>query len=195
MSLIIRRFGCVILTSWAQISRLIWNHERIRVYIKPLGWQGRECGRYLSVRLQTDSNLLAIYIVQHLDQLCFRHCHPMEWPETIPRVQCISETGIEIIPSRYIRPDDERLPKLRLLAEEIPIIDLAGLYDERRNNTMEDISDAGQYFNYYIHSPVKIRRLSYFFLRADMGKRNLQKCGTQLPCELEKGTNVDRGFL
>lgn len=73
----------------------------------------------------------------------------MEWPETITRVQCISESGIESLPSRYIRPDQERPPKLRLLAEEIPIIDLAGLYDERRNKIMEDISGACREWGFF----------------------------------------------
>jgi isopenicillin N synthase-like dioxygenase len=73
----------------------------------------------------------------------------MEWPEPIQRVQCISESGIECLPSRYIRPDDEKPTKLRLVAEDIPIVDLSGLYDERRNKTVEEISDACKEWGFF----------------------------------------------
>ena len=39
-------------------------------------------------------------------------------------------------------PDDEKPSKQKLVEEEIPIIDISGLYDERRRKTVEEISYA-----------------------------------------------------
>eukprot|EP00253_Pinus_taeda_P026104 PITA_26104 len=101
----------------------------------------------------------------------------MEWPETITRVQCISESGIESLPSRYIRPDEERPPKLRLLAEEIPIIDLVGLYDERRNKIMEDISGACREWGFF---QVINHGVSAKLLMSEYNEGVLQLCKTLL---------------
>lgn len=66
----------------------------------------------------------------------------MEWPEPIQSVQCLAESGIKCLPSRYIRPRDEKPPEHKLVEEKVPVIDLSGLCDERRRKTMEEISDA-----------------------------------------------------
>jgi hypothetical protein len=73
----------------------------------------------------------------------------MEWPEPIQRVQCIAESGIQCLPSRYIRPDDEKPIGHRVVEEEIPIIDLSGLCDERRRKTMEEISNACREWGFF----------------------------------------------
>jgi len=73
----------------------------------------------------------------------------MDWPKPIQRVQCIAESGIQFLPSRYIRPDDEKPIRQRVVEEEIPIIDLSGLYDERRRKTMEEISNACREWGFF----------------------------------------------
>lgn len=73
----------------------------------------------------------------------------MDWPEPIQRVQCIAESGIQCLPSRYIRPDDEKPIGQRVVEEEIPIIDLSGLYDKRRRKTMEEISNACREWGFF----------------------------------------------
>lgn len=66
----------------------------------------------------------------------------MEWPEPIESVQWLVESGIDCLPSRYIRPNDEKPSEQQVVEEEIPIIDISGLCDERRRKTVEEISDA-----------------------------------------------------
>ena len=41
-----------------------------------------------------------------------------------------------------MRPDDEKPLEQKLVEEEIPIIDIFGLCDERWRNTVDEISDA-----------------------------------------------------
>ena len=41
-----------------------------------------------------------------------------------------------------MRPDDEKPSEQKLVEEEIPIIDISGLCDERQRKTVEEISDA-----------------------------------------------------
>lgn len=59
-----------------------------------------------------------------------------QWPEPVVPVQAISETGIEKIPDRYIKPPNERPldhakqavnGEDRKILSRIPLIDLAGL--------------------------------------------------------------------
>ena len=66
----------------------------------------------------------------------------MEWPEPIQSVQCLVESGINCVPSRYMRLDDEKPSEQKLVEEEIPIIDISGLCDERWRKTVEEISYA-----------------------------------------------------
>lgn len=74
----------------------------------------------------------------------------MEWPEPIQSVQHLLKSGIECLPARYIRPDDQKPPKAhQLVKEDIPIIDLSGLFDERRKKTMEEISDACREWGFF----------------------------------------------
>lgn len=73
----------------------------------------------------------------------------MEWPEPIQRVQCIAESGIKCLPPSYIRPDDEKPQDAQLVELEIPIIDLSGLFDERRRKTMDEISDACREWGFF----------------------------------------------
>ena len=54
----------------------------------------------------------------------------MEWPEPIQSVQCLVESDINCVPSRYMRPDDEKPSEQNLVEEEIPIIDISSLHDE-----------------------------------------------------------------
>ena len=65
-------------------------------------------------------------------------------PEPIQRVQGIAESGIKSLPNAYIKPEPER-PQAGIIHpfdEEIPVIDMSGLNDERRCKTMKEISDA-----------------------------------------------------
>ncbi|XVF84036.1 hypothetical protein PTKIN_Ptkin16aG0542400 [Pterospermum kingtungense] len=57
--------------------------------------------------------------------------NPQDWPEPIIRVQSLSETGLQIIPDRYIKPPSDR-PSLDAenSAINIPIIDLTGLSED-----------------------------------------------------------------
>ncbi|PIA59438.1 hypothetical protein AQUCO_00400371v1 [Aquilegia coerulea] len=70
-----------------------------------------------------------------------------EWPEPIVRVQSLAESGLPVIPERYVKPPSER-PKLDLIVDHgvnIPIIDLSGLEgddDQLRKTTLNQISVA-----------------------------------------------------
>ncbi|KAF3433412.1 hypothetical protein FNV43_RR24514 [Rhamnella rubrinervis] len=78
---------------------------------------------------------------------------PQDWPEPIVRVQSLSESGLEAIPDRYIKPPTDRPttslkesdPSIEDGAINIPIIDLEGLYGDdhdRRNSVLRQISEA-----------------------------------------------------
>ncbi|GLJ45766.1 hypothetical protein SUGI_0963050 [Cryptomeria japonica] len=72
-----------------------------------------------------------------------------EWPEPIQRVQSIAESGIKCLPPRYVRPVEERPSGHVLVEEQIPLIDMSGLLDERRAKTMEEISDACKKWGFF----------------------------------------------
>ncbi|XP_051122812.1 jasmonate-induced oxygenase 2-like [Andrographis paniculata] len=72
----------------------------------------------------------------------------MDWPEPIIRVQSLSDSGLAVIPERYIKPPELR-PEIGSevvnTGAEIPLIDLGGLDDEKssiRETTRRQISDA-----------------------------------------------------
>ncbi|CAL5190153.1 unnamed protein product [Lathyrus oleraceus] len=71
---------------------------------------------------------------------------PQDWPEPIIRVQSLSQTCIDSIPPRYIKPLNDR-PSTNSLFEStnIPIIDLRGLYSidpNEKASTFKKISEA-----------------------------------------------------
>lgn len=75
-----------------------------------------------------------------------------EWPEPIVRVQSLSESGMPVIPERYVKPVSER-PKLEITVGEvnIPVIDLSGLYGDRqtRFSTLNKISVACREWGFF----------------------------------------------
>lgn len=57
---------------------------------------------------------------------------PQEWPERIDRVQELSESGVDAIPDRYVKPDQER-PELSRGCDDdmnIPVFDMGGMLDD-----------------------------------------------------------------
>lgn len=75
-----------------------------------------------------------------------------DWPEPIQRVQCLAESGISELPPRYVRPENER-PIINYPQENgpvnIPVVDLRGLENENRQETMEQISDACKNWGFF----------------------------------------------
>ncbi|KAK8334510.1 hypothetical protein V6Z11_A10G282900 [Gossypium hirsutum] len=73
-----------------------------------------------------------------------------DWPEPIIRVQSLSESGLPMIPDRYVKPLSDRPSSNRPENGEngdanIPIIDLTGLTDDKTElsrSTMDRISSA-----------------------------------------------------
>ncbi|KAF9676938.1 hypothetical protein SADUNF_Sadunf08G0055300 [Salix dunnii] len=59
---------------------------------------------------------------------------PQDWPEPIVRVQSLSESGIPLIPDRYVKPPLERpsINSTTLVDVNIPVIDLVGLNGDDR---------------------------------------------------------------
>ncbi|CAK7325870.1 unnamed protein product [Dovyalis caffra] len=55
-----------------------------------------------------------------------------DWPEPIVRVQSLSDSGMPIIPERYVKPPLERPSINSTISSDvnIPIVDLAGLYGD-----------------------------------------------------------------
>ncbi|KAK6145509.1 hypothetical protein DH2020_022329 [Rehmannia glutinosa] len=71
---------------------------------------------------------------------------PKDWPEPITRVQSLSDTGINTIPERYVKPPSAR-PSLGPTTTSddynIPLIDLKGIYnDNSREKILGHVSDA-----------------------------------------------------
>ncbi|XP_055828445.1 jasmonate-induced oxygenase 2-like isoform X2 [Solanum dulcamara] len=58
------------------------------------------------------------------------------WPEPIVRVQSLSDSGISTIPTKYVKPPNERPSLSKINDVNIPTIDLEG------NNNYEEISEA-----------------------------------------------------
>ena len=74
----------------------------------------------------------------------------LEWPEQIQRVQGIAESGIKTLPRDYVKPDVER-PQAgnTSFQEDIPVIDMCGLNDERLCKTMEEVSVACREWGFF----------------------------------------------
>lgn len=75
-----------------------------------------------------------------------------EWPEPIVRVQSLAESGVPVIPERYVKPPSER-PKLEITVcgANIPVIDLSGLNrdDQARISTLNQISVACREWGFF----------------------------------------------
>lgn len=68
-----------------------------------------------------------------------------EGGEDVSSVQGLAESGMQVVPARFVRPEEELasfLPHSSLCVEPIPTIDLEGLQDFRRQFTMAAISSA-----------------------------------------------------
>eukprot|EP01018_Ginkgo_biloba_P015724 Gb_01811 [translate_table: standard] len=81
-----------------------------------------------------------------------------EWPEPIQRVQSLAESGISELPPQYIKPEKDRPATNPAVAQDdeygssqlnIPVIDLRGLEDGRRESTMRQISDACREWGFF----------------------------------------------
>ncbi|KAJ7513448.1 hypothetical protein O6H91_08G018200 [Diphasiastrum complanatum] len=65
-------------------------------------------------------------------------------------VQCLVETGITQIPDAYIQPPHLRLSVTKFeSSNEIPVIDLAGLEDDRRSGVLEEIRNASERWGFF----------------------------------------------
>ena len=76
-----------------------------------------------------------------------------DWPEPIIRVQSLSESGLPIIPDRYIKPPPDR-PSLNPENSDvnIPIIDLTGLSEDENTlpaTTLDQISLACREWGFF----------------------------------------------
>jgi isopenicillin N synthase-like dioxygenase len=80
----------------------------------------------------------------------------IDWPEPIVRVQSLSDSGVPVIPDRYVKPPTER-PSINsdIAASDvnIPIIDLQGLlYGDDHNlrtTILAQISDACRNWGFF----------------------------------------------
>ncbi|KAL5734324.1 hypothetical protein ACOSP7_032185 [Xanthoceras sorbifolium] len=91
-----------------------------------------------------------------------------DWPEPIVRVQSLSESGVPVIPDRYVKPPSERPSPLITINSSsddhrhstsstttdvnIPIIDLAGLYgddQDMRSSILSQISIACREWGFF----------------------------------------------
>ncbi|XAR68810.1 Leucocyanidin oxygenase [Bertholletia excelsa] len=76
------------------------------------------------------------------------------WPEPIVRVQSLSDSGIRVIPPRYVKPPSDRPSRPEATADEanIPVIDLSGLLSDDitpREATMGQISSACREWGFF----------------------------------------------
>eukprot|EP01018_Ginkgo_biloba_P017656 Gb_32334 [translate_table: standard] len=115
----------------------------------------------------------------------------LEWPEPVQRVQSIAESGVKSLPRKYVRPEPERpRPEDTRVGEQIPVIDLSGLHDERCNKTMEEISKACKEWGFF---QVINHGLSPLLLRAALG---VSKGFFDLPLvEKQKHANDPRTYV
>ncbi|KAK2635464.1 hypothetical protein Ddye_030256 [Dipteronia dyeriana] len=78
-----------------------------------------------------------------------------DWPEPIVRVQSLSESGLHVIPDRYIKPPSERpspLITINSSDDNIPIIDLTGLFGDDQdihNSILNQISSASREWGFF----------------------------------------------
>ncbi|XP_044507642.1 jasmonate-induced oxygenase 2-like [Mangifera indica] len=65
-----------------------------------------------------------------------------DWPEPIVRVQSLSESGLNKVPERYIKPSNERPSFSSNINDNvnIPVIDLAGLFQDDQNVVAQILS-------------------------------------------------------
>lgn len=78
---------------------------------------------------------------------------PQDWPEPIIRVQSLSDSGIPIIPDRFIKPPPDR-PVTNTAVNEvnIPLIDLKGLFGDDSSlkaTTLDQISQACREWGFF----------------------------------------------
>ncbi|KAL3834836.1 hypothetical protein ACJIZ3_009572 [Penstemon smallii] len=77
---------------------------------------------------------------------------PGDWPEEIVRVQSLSESGINAIPQKYIKPLESR-PSTIVTDQNIniPLIDLQGIYgdDNLREKTLSQVSEACREWGFF----------------------------------------------
>ncbi|GKV21993.1 hypothetical protein SLEP1_g31902 [Rubroshorea leprosula] len=79
------------------------------------------------------------------------------WPEPVVRVQSLSESGLQTIPERYVKPLSDRplminTSPLTIIEENIPIIDLQHLFSNDwaiRAKTLSSISRACQEWGFF----------------------------------------------
>lgn len=76
---------------------------------------------------------------------------PRDWPEPIVRVQSLSESGLDKIPDKYVKPEHARpspppgaaIATVDIDDANIPLIDLGLLHDENhRDATLRQVSEA-----------------------------------------------------
>ncbi|KAA8534067.1 hypothetical protein F0562_031740 [Nyssa sinensis] len=77
---------------------------------------------------------------------------PKDWPEPIVRVQSLSDSGVPVVPDRYIKPPPER----PLISSDnsdinIPLIDLGGFFGDEylRATTLTQISEACREWGFF----------------------------------------------
>ncbi|KAG5239958.1 oxidoreductase family protein [Salix suchowensis] len=76
---------------------------------------------------------------------------PQDWPEPIVRVQSLSDSGIPLIPDRYVKPPLERpsINSTTLLDVNIPVIDLVGLNGDDRATILDQVSIACREWGFF----------------------------------------------
>ncbi|KAJ6726910.1 2-OXOGLUTARATE (2OG) AND FE(II)-DEPENDENT OXYGENASE SUPERFAMILY PROTEIN-RELATED [Salix purpurea] len=76
---------------------------------------------------------------------------PQDWPEPIVRVQSLSDSGIPLIPDRYVKPPLERpsINSTTLVDVNIPIIDLVGLNGDDRATILDQVSIACREWGFF----------------------------------------------
>uniref|UniRef100_A0A6N2LTB2 Fe2OG dioxygenase domain-containing protein n=1 Tax=Salix viminalis TaxID=40686 RepID=A0A6N2LTB2_SALVM len=76
---------------------------------------------------------------------------PQDWPEPIVRVQSLSDSGIPLIPDRYVKPPLERpsINSTTLVDVNIPVIDLVGLNGDDRATVLDQVSVACREWGFF----------------------------------------------
>lgn len=65
-------------------------------------------------------------------------------------VQPLVKAGITVVPPRFIQPAESRPgPPVEANGSQIPVIDMSGLYDERRNQVLAEIAHACQEWGFF----------------------------------------------
>ncbi|GAV75494.1 2OG-FeII_Oxy domain-containing protein/DIOX_N domain-containing protein [Cephalotus follicularis] len=74
------------------------------------------------------------------------------WPEPVIRVQSLSESGINVIPDRYIKPPSDRPSLINVSQANIPVIDLQNLLSDSqtlRDTTLTHILGACREWGFF----------------------------------------------